>query len=229
MEEKTNSSQPSPAVHQEDGKQRKSSTLFLVVLILLIIIAGGVAVFYFANRGFSSLSSNKEKKYCCLPTCQELTLKECSEIDGKISDKEKCSEVAECKSSTGTSQGAGGGYQATAQSEETTDAALGSGHYTFTFKVHSCENKINSADWQGSWNWLWTYTNPAGSHQDPASADISFTTDGNGGFTTNIGTAPATGRISDKSIELEFEMPGVVGKVTATGTVSQGSSDSCQE
>lgn len=194
------------------------------VVVIIIIVVGAVIGGYF---GYKTL---KEKKFCCLPQCEELTKRDCIDSGGEPTDKKKCIEVPECLLAGGRSQVAGEGYTALATAEATTEAAQGSGHYTFNFDVYTCDDKVTDSQWQGKWTWLWTYTNLAGQAQDPATAEVNFETDKDGNFTVNIGNSPATGQITKNSIKLDFEMMGVVGKVSATGSVKQGTKENkCEE
>lgn len=206
-----------------NSKNQKGLSAVGIIVIVVIIIALGFGGYY----GYKAIAS--KNKFCCVPQCEELTKADCSKIGGKSSDKKKCLEVPECLLAGGGSQGTGKGYAANAKAEATTEAAQGSGHYTFDFDVYTCKDKIVNSQWKGKWNWLWTYTNVAGSAQDPASSEIDFTTDDNGNFTVKIGTQPAQGQITKDTIKLEFEMPGVVGKVSATGKVSLGGGKDCEK
>lgn len=196
----------------------------IVLIVVVIILIAGFGGYY----GYKAMSS--QNKFCCVPQCEELTKTECAKLDGKLTDKKKCLEVPECLLAGGGSQVAGEGYTATAKAEAETDAAQGSGHYTFNFDVYTCDDKIADSQWQGKWTWLWTYTNLAGQAQDPAEAEVSFETDKDGKFTVNIGNSPATGQITKNSIKLDFEMMGVVAKVSAVGSVTSGTAeDKCED
>jgi len=204
-------------------KQGLSSIgVVLIILIILAVLGGGGYLIY----------SSYVKKICCLPQCEEMTKKECLQLDGKPADKEKCDEVNECKIvPVGGSLETGEGFKATAKAEATgLPAADGTADYVFNLEVTTCQDEVTNADWEGKWDWLWTYKSSIGTHTDPDAGEISFETGEDGNFSVNIfGDTPTQGQITDDSIKMEFDMVGIVGHVTVTGPVTQGGGSDCEE